>query len=275
MNRPDWRKDKDYAGFDEKFPDTGWAWEFLRRNPKYVKDWILFNEEAKIYNGKYGPQWPKHSSTLRYHPPLFPNETERQWTKRCLENDADFERMTLERSYAKKWGLGKKLFDPDKTYKMIKKKIRFSDPLLYPRSVDALSELTPFFEDPDDPFNVVDPEFIVLAFSLKISIENQIDIAQKLLVKKKHIKLDKGHRDRSSWQLYLRVLDARSPPDKTSFKDIGVTLKIASGDEYPDNKATNRTRACHKRAKKIMPNHMKILLPDKRRKTTKKPSSKR
>lgn len=35
---PDWRKKSDY-NFPKKFPNYRWAWEFLRRNPEYRKDW--------------------------------------------------------------------------------------------------------------------------------------------------------------------------------------------------------------------------------------------
>ena len=34
----DWRKAADYS-FPKKFPPSRWAWEFLRRNPDYRKDW--------------------------------------------------------------------------------------------------------------------------------------------------------------------------------------------------------------------------------------------
>ena len=34
----DWRKKKDYE-FTKELSNEGWAWEFLRRNPKYIDQW--------------------------------------------------------------------------------------------------------------------------------------------------------------------------------------------------------------------------------------------
>ena len=46
---PDRRKDKDY-NFTEPISNERWAWEFLRRNPKYKDDW-------DIYVKKSGGEW--------------------------------------------------------------------------------------------------------------------------------------------------------------------------------------------------------------------------
>jgi hypothetical protein len=59
--KPDWRKPCDYD-FCENLDMSGWAWEFLRRNPRYLDDW----KRAKVaYQGKrnsaiqqrYGERW--------------------------------------------------------------------------------------------------------------------------------------------------------------------------------------------------------------------------
>jgi hypothetical protein len=38
MGKPDWRNSEDYACMDSLKPSQ-WAWEFLRRNPKYIEAW--------------------------------------------------------------------------------------------------------------------------------------------------------------------------------------------------------------------------------------------
>ena len=38
VKRPDWKNPNDYARMDD-FTPSQWAWEFLRRNPEYVKAW--------------------------------------------------------------------------------------------------------------------------------------------------------------------------------------------------------------------------------------------
>ena len=59
--KPNWRKLGDYA-FCKKLDSSGWAWEFLRRNPNYLKDW---NRSKVASRGKrnsaiqqrYGEAW--------------------------------------------------------------------------------------------------------------------------------------------------------------------------------------------------------------------------
>ena len=36
--KPDWRKESDYD-YTKTLREDGWAWEFLRRNPQYTKEW--------------------------------------------------------------------------------------------------------------------------------------------------------------------------------------------------------------------------------------------
>ena len=51
VNR-DWRNPKDYE-FTKSLNSDGWAWEFLRRNPDYIKDWVKAQEKDKIDRQKY------------------------------------------------------------------------------------------------------------------------------------------------------------------------------------------------------------------------------
>lgn len=43
---PDWRKPAEYA-FTENLTPTGWAWEFLRRNPEYREGWKTVSAALK------------------------------------------------------------------------------------------------------------------------------------------------------------------------------------------------------------------------------------
>jgi len=45
--KPDWKNPKDYESMNKLGPNQ-WAWEFLRRNPEYIKDWGNFKEENFI-----------------------------------------------------------------------------------------------------------------------------------------------------------------------------------------------------------------------------------
>jgi len=47
-----WRNPKDYE-FTKNLTRDGWTWEFLRRNPKYIKDWEKALEKNEIDREKY------------------------------------------------------------------------------------------------------------------------------------------------------------------------------------------------------------------------------
>jgi len=47
MKKPDWRNPKDYL-YLEKLKPNQWAWEFLRRNTLYKKDWHKYKNDADM-----------------------------------------------------------------------------------------------------------------------------------------------------------------------------------------------------------------------------------
>ena len=48
----DWRNPQDYE-FTKQLTKDGWAWEFLRRNPKYIDEWKKTLVNYKIDQKKY------------------------------------------------------------------------------------------------------------------------------------------------------------------------------------------------------------------------------
>lgn len=61
MNRKlDWKNESDYE-FTKDLDAHGWAWEFLRRNPKYQKRWdellSIFHAKKNEYYLKYKDRW--------------------------------------------------------------------------------------------------------------------------------------------------------------------------------------------------------------------------
>lgn len=98
MKKPDWKKVEDYD-YTKKLGRTGWAWEFLRRNPKYRKD--------------YESHQKGHFKDVTYEPPKQPGETNQHWMKRCaLEEDVVPRTIRPEQTLAWKWGLKYSLYDP-------------------------------------------------------------------------------------------------------------------------------------------------------------------
>ena len=45
----DWRNPDNY-GYIESLSSSGWAWEFLRRNPKFQADWQSYSEASRDFD---------------------------------------------------------------------------------------------------------------------------------------------------------------------------------------------------------------------------------
>tara|TARA_B100000315_G_scaffold247817_1_gene277047 strand:- start:722 stop:1528 length:807 start_codon:yes stop_codon:yes gene_type:complete len=98
MTKTDWRKKEDYAYTDD-LDKQGWAWEFLRRNPEYRKDY------ESLQSGEF--------KEVTYEPKKKSEETEEQWKARCILNeDVDPRKIGSEQTLARKWRLKFRLYDP-------------------------------------------------------------------------------------------------------------------------------------------------------------------
>lgn len=136
---PDWRDEAAYPDSKTTSP-TRWAWEFLRRNPGYRKDWARYIERAteaagkdpalrdlveamqdatadawKVFREKYsrpgkaGPgEWcdlalklEDAEAMFEYAPPRLPGESKREHVKRCGRVTC----VPLAVALARKWGL--------------------------------------------------------------------------------------------------------------------------------------------------------------------------
>lgn len=65
-NKPDWKNPQDYVYLNDLGPNQ-WAWEFLRRNPKYIADWKRWNKKySKIPDYTYLPEGYSKSSSKWY-----------------------------------------------------------------------------------------------------------------------------------------------------------------------------------------------------------------
>jgi hypothetical protein len=70
---PDWTQPEEYDFMDGEPPEV-WAWEFLRRNPEYRKQWKQY----------------VHTDSRIYEPPKRADENKAQWMSRVVhELDED------------------------------------------------------------------------------------------------------------------------------------------------------------------------------------------
>ena len=127
----------------------------------------------------------------------------------------------------------------------------------------------------EGPFGLpeVDPSKLVVVYDLEDAVDAQLKDAEKLIkrtrkLRKARIGSKRTRRDPSTWLTYLRLLDARS--SGCTFKEIGLAMNIASDDDYPEKRATNRTRDYVRRAERLTVNYLSLLPPPKTKTTLQK-----
>ena len=209
MTKPDWRNADDYK-FTDDLTYEEWAWEFLRRNPRYRTDWAIVKERL----GELGKNYP--DLTLVEQHLLHKNEP--------LE--------TSIAETAKKWGLEIFMSDPD-----------------YPYWILQTWTCGRRIRGPEPGWDMGDRRHLVIAFDLVAPIDDQIRMAKnwlnserKLRAAKGEIKLINEKKDRSViWKNYLRVLDAVSAGAVNKDKaDVAKVLAPNKENSYPDY-AGNKT----------------------------------
>ena len=214
--KPKWKKRKSYA-YTEEFNNAQWAWEFLRRNPDYRKDWKSW----------HAPNAPVTDDQVRHLAEISGFSTVTKENVRAALADVG----------AKKWHLA------------------FACNPFYPVS-SGLSPWD-IGTRPWEPIMLSKHESLegfkwllrrgphVQAFALALDrpMDRQIDWLKRMIgeYQKKHgidIKAVPGsHQEK--WELYLRVLDARAAG--ATYGQIALKL-------YGDSQKTNKAVYAYKQA---------------------------
>jgi len=209
---PDWTKPEDYPSVGAH--PTVWAWEFLRRNPKYKASYNeLHNKITKLKNS-YGDKWHNQDKAKIFIPKKPPAKSIEKWWWDCEEAGIKPRQLSLEQHYAERWGLMNMMGNPDQP---ANQGIRFIPIVTFPRLIlkQADSDLF-FYEHPTYDGGAVAVAFddvAMIAFDLNANITPQLKVAKKILTARKdRIQQDDGIEKKKNredkWQRYLRVLDA-------------------------------------------------------------------
>lgn len=207
----DWTSPHDYPS-PNKTSATQWAFEFLRRNKKYQKDFEDYLVACERVVPGYSPfqsQYCEDSSIklmddermLVFDPPRYEGESTKAWIERVGRGT----RTPLGIWYARKWGLTR-LFDPYTPYYY--PNVRFDDSL----SVTAVGSGWEGLKPELYPYH---SEAIVIDYRKPLAeqldaIKEYAQAVQKSLVAEGQIQPIKERRKRSGKTLrqYLRFLDA-------------------------------------------------------------------
>tara|TARA_X000001316_G_C921317_1_gene35665 strand:+ start:1268 stop:2035 length:768 start_codon:yes stop_codon:yes gene_type:complete len=198
MDEPDWKKEEDYEYTKEFNGDpAAWAWEFLRRNPNYLADY------ANLQSGEF--------KAKGFIPSKSPNETQRQWQSRCIQNDVDPVILSPEQNLARKWGLRFFLHDPSLTAVELAKEGRAVEfdtdvkPTLLEKWDDIESIAT---VEEEGGVVVVSHDRLVISFDLNGPVDPQVKLMKKWFDERK-LSVDKAKKPQAhTFKNCLRVLDA-------------------------------------------------------------------
>lgn len=213
---PDWTKPEDYSFLNDASPEV-WAWEFLRRNEAYRKDWLERDAMKDTYH---------------YDPPKLDNLNDQQWRKRMMYTTwADPIKMRKELYIANKWAL-EKLCDPKLPYTP---SVRFIKPGSdFPRLIFLPDEFYALVEDDETEERAIQrvaDSYAVIGFDITRPLGEQIEIAEaKLQAWKKQLKAAKkikakGHANKfGKWLRHIRILDALRMQPRASYFTIASSL---------------------------------------------------
>lgn len=257
---PDWRDASAYPVNAEDLTLSGWAWEFLRRNPEYQKDYEHFASLPDyLANGAKTAKWHCTATVwwedpeLRYckQPIIEDDDTIAHYFHRTGDNTPFH--YSLEDHLIEKWGLtSTEIYDP--SYDGGDACLYFTPELprelhfYNPETDTELSQLHPV--KPDNMFEVT------LRFDLRYSIEKQLKEAEKILLHykeglkehalfpdlKNEIVIDRKSIQTRNLPMYLRVYDGRQSGE--TFSEIGRVIfrgteKSASADKTKASNAFN------------------------------------
>jgi hypothetical protein len=232
------------------------AWEFLRRNPEYQKDWDAYLSICRSVLPHYDPRvelsqsdydkLEDHPDHLHFEPGRSGQESEDEWRSRVKAG-----RITLLPIwYARKWGLRNTIYDPHYPYDS-----SFPCPTFIhsPSIVHILTENWPGFKE-GGPIYTLHPK-TAIGFDMSLPIDLQIEAVRKYLlghqqylIKKDVIKPFPNNVPRKEWVVYLRLLDADAAGAKP--KEIAAQLYPEEEDVYPDYIPQKKVRTALKQAKK-------------------------
>lgn len=227
---PDWTNAADYD-FTEKLDRAGWAWEFMRRNDKYQRDYARVERKRARIAGTGHLLSGRHASE-------------------SAEIDGLGHRLGA------KWGQSGSIANPavDQTPAFL---------LEFPVEPDG-EQVEDFYKEPAPGAPLKQqPEFATLTFDVRRPLGPQIKRARGLLnARRKQVKASKAvTRGVKQWPVYLRLLDADAVDATTrqiirkieAYRDLGKGID-------GNYQASDRVSDHRKRASVLVADPLSVIL---------------
>jgi hypothetical protein len=196
-----------------------WAWEFLRRNPDYRRDYRAFIDLWRALEADYGAPPNRDFSKWKQDPRAYgplPGDAEltAPGGELCTVDD---DRVLLECWMGAKWGFHKFPLDPDRAT---------------PPGPDELSWRLP--PQPDAPVEA--PWRLDLTFDLSLPLPPQLEAAKFRLVSRAAELRRQGRaapktvaNQNARWFMMLRLLDGDEVPDAESAALLDEARTLIAG----------------------------------------------
>ncbi len=190
--------------FAERLTREQWAWEFLRRNPDYRREWADFDATWRILEAAYGSPPNRDFTAWKQDPRAWVPASE------CPEGECrvDQDKVLIECALGSRWGFYK--FPPDPAD---------DDPVGGGRLTwrERRSDHTVEVGPDDGDWLGTDPSRIAIGFDLRLPLRDQIEQAKRYLQMVQRQRVREGivvpatvARLRERWTRCLRLLDADS-----------------------------------------------------------------
>ena len=214
----DWRLEADYA-YCQQLDLSGWAWQFLRRNPAYQTDYTEFISLWQQLERAYGTPPNRDFFKWKQDPRAWRSEAEIAacGSEICPgEND----QVLIECWLGAKWGFRKFPIDPA---------------ILLP---DALSwrEFPIQVETIDGDLFSRSPDKLALNFDLSLPLPAQLEAAKHCLIAASNRRVRSGElaprnlrEGGTIWLVQLRILDALAAG--VAFPQIAQTLGLRAAEQ--------------------------------------------
>lgn len=200
MTKPNWRDPDDYAFTADLCPEQ-WAWEFLRRNPDYRREWADFRDTWQALEAAYGRPPERDFQAWQHDPRAYVVVGQDEGAGDCR---VDEDRVLIECALGARWGFYKFPLDPACDRPLIGEQLSWRE---VPQGVRRLGpDATVYLGN--------DPARIGLGFDLDLPLREQLERAKRYLLATQRSRMRDGAvRLRtvaslwSDWQRYLRCLD--------------------------------------------------------------------
>lgn len=223
-----------------------WAWQFLRRNPDYQRDWRAFNATWQELEAVYGKPPHRDFNRWKQDPRAYAQDN-------CAPNTDGFGcageggKLLLECWMGQKWGFYKFPLDP--AYRtpqvpdeLLWREIDIEVPLYEPHEIAQLNDA---------------PGLCLAELDLSLPLKPQLEKLRQTLIARQHglrqqgiLKMQSVQNQQPHWIQCLRLLDALA--EGSSLKEVGSVFKAETPNLDID--------VLHQQAQSLLRNYRRILL---------------